>query len=403
MQTGTTPVRLFGEHYWHQALEVGDAVRETEPVHRAEVGGYLPVWVISRYADARRALTDPRLSKDAARIRPLLKRHLRVAGLPTELSGMFRPHMLYQDQPKHTRLRRLLGDHFTRARIERLRPEVERLTAALLDELPTDRPVDVVSRLAFPLPLTVICELMGVPEHDHEALRDWTAALMDDVPARLLPASRAMGDYIADLIEHKRRLPADDLLSALVQGSGTDRLDHDELTGTIYLLLVAGHETSTNGITKAVRWLLDDTRLWRHLATHRHNIANAVEEVWRYDSPVRMATHRVTTVPVVYGDVEIPEDEIVLVSLMSANRDPSVFAHAAELDIDRGDMRRHLSFGHGIHHCLGAPLGRMEAVIALDQLVDRFPRARLAVPPEQLRAQRSAIMSGIEELPVFLR
>ncbi|WP_253848604.1 cytochrome P450 family protein [Actinosynnema pretiosum] len=397
-----TRVRLFQDGYWQRALEVGDALRADSAVHRAEVGGYLPVWVISRYEDARSALNDPRLSKDAARIRPVLERHLRAAGLPTELSGMFRPHMLFQDPPEHTRLRRLLADHFTRARIERLRPRVEQIAMALLDTLPTDQPVDLVSRFAFPLPLTVICELMGVPEHDREALRDWTAALMDDVPARMLPASRAMESYFAELLSAKRRSPSDDLLSALVHDSGTDRLSDDELMGTIYLILVAGHETSTNAITKAVRWLLADPELWRRLAANPRRIADAIEEVWRFDSPVRMATHRITVNPVVYGNVEIPAGEIVLVSLISANRDPAMFARVTELDIDRRDARRHLSFGFGVHHCLGAPLGRMEAVVALGRFIDRFPHARLAVRPEQLRHQRSAIMAGLEELPVFL-
>ncbi|WP_447009054.1 cytochrome P450 family protein [Saccharothrix sp. DSM 118769] len=400
MQTDTQ-VRLFEEDYWQHALDVGDRVRAAEPVHRAEVGGYLPVWVISRYADARRALTDSRLSKDAGRIRPVMERHLRAAGLPTELSGMFRPHMLFQDQPAHGRLRRLLADKFTRTRIEQLRSRVFDLTRTLVDALPVDEPFDLVDKLAFPLPLTVICELMGVPAQDREALRDWTAALMDDAPARLLPASRAMEGYFAELISAKRKHPGDDLLSALVRGSDTDRLDDEELIGTVFLILVAGHETSTNAITKAARWLMADPRLWRHLADTPHRIPQAIEEVWRFDSPVRMATHRVTAAPVVYGGVEIPAGEIVLVSLTSANRDPEMFGDPASLDIGRADARRHLSFGYGMHHCLGAPLGRMEAEIALRQLIARFPRARLAVEPQRLRAQRSAIMAGIEELPVL--
>ncbi|MDU0293002.1 cytochrome P450 [Saccharothrix longispora] len=400
MQTDTQ-VRLFEEDYWQQALEVGDQVRASEPVHRTQVGGYLPVWVISRYADARRALTDPHLSKDACLIRPVMERHLHAAGLPTELSGMFRPHMLFQDQPAHGRLRRLLADKFTRTRIEQLRPRVLDLTRGLVDALPADEPFDLVAGLAFPLPLTVIGELTGVATKDHEELRGWTAALMEDDPARLLPASRAMEDYFVELIRSKRARPGDDLLSALLQGSDSDRLDDAELMGTIFLMIVAGHETSTNAITKAARWLMSDTRVWRHLADNPHKIPQAIEEVWRVDSPVRMATHRVTAAPVVYGGVEIPAGEIVLVSLMSANRDPEAFRVPTVFDIERRDARRHLSFGYGMHHCLGAPLGRMEAEIALGELIARFPGARLAVEPQRLRPQRSAIMAGIEELPVL--
>ena len=399
MQNGRH-VRLFEEGYWQQALEVGDRVRAVEPVHRTEVGGYLPVWVISRYVDARRALTDRRLSKDTGRIRPIIEGHLRAAGLPTELSGMFRPHLLFQDDPAHGRLRRLLADGFTRTRIEQLRPRVLELTRTLIDALPVDEPFDLVDRFAFPLPLTVICELMGVPARDHEALRDWTSALMGDVPDLLLPSSRAMSDYFAELIRFKRQRPGDDLLSALAQGSGGDRLDDDELIGTAFLIVVAGHETSTNGIAKVVRWLLADPALWHHLAENPHKIPQAIEEVWRYDSPIRMASHRVTTTPIVYSGVEIPAGEMVLVSLMSANRDPAMFKDPATLDIERSGARKHLSFGHGMHHCLGAPLGRMETEIALQQLLDRLPDARLAVDPDLIPAQRSAIMAGIDELLV---
>ncbi|MFE9751036.1 cytochrome P450 [Saccharothrix saharensis] len=392
--------RLFEGDYWQHALEVGDRVRAVEPVHRTEVGGYLPVTVISRYSDARRALTDPRLSKDSGRIRSAMERHLRAAGLSTELSGMFQPHLLFQDAPAHGRLRRLLADGFTRSRIEQLRPRVLELTRTLIDAFPADEPFDLVDRFAFPLPLTVICELMGVPAQDHAALRDWTAALMGDVPELLLPSSRAMSAYFAELIRSKRKHPGDDLLSALARGSATDRLDDEELIGTAFLIVVAGHETSTNAIAKVVRWLLADPALWRHLAENPHKITQAIEEVWRFDSPIRMASHRITTTPVVYSGVEIPSGEIVLVSLMSANRDPEVFSDPTTLRIEREDARRHLSFGYGMHHCLGAPLGRMEAELALRQLIDRLPHARLAVDPELIPAQRSAIMAGIEELLV---
>ena len=152
-----------------------------------------------------------------------------------------------------------------------------------------------------------------------------------------------------------------------------------------------------------MRWLLADPALWRHLAENPHKIPQAIEEVWRFDSPVRMATHRVTTAPVVYSGVEIPAGEIVLVSLMSANRDPEVFNDPATLDIERSNARKHLSFGYGMHHCLGAPLGRMEAEIALQQLIDRLPDARPAVDPDLIPAQRSAIMAGIEELLIHPR
>lgn len=394
---------LFTEDYWTRSLEVTDALRAQAPVHRATLANQVRVWVIGRHEHARAALADPRLSKDAAGLNTIIRRQLADAGESTELSAMFSPHMLFSEGTSHTRLRRLVAAKFTATRIQRLRPRVEQVTAELLDALPMHHPADLVEHFAFPLPLTVICELLGVPDTERSSLREWTAALMDDLPARVLPASRAMTRYFTGLVAAKRAEPGEDLLSALVQVSADeDRLTDDELMGTLFLLFVAGHETATNAISNAVRWLLADPSRWTALGRDPELVPAAVEETLRYDGPVRHATHRYTTEPVEYGGVLIPAGEVVLVSLLSANRDPERFGpRAHEFDPGR-DARGHLAFGHGVHYCLGASLGRMEAVVALTQITQRFPHASLAVAEHGLHRQRSAIMGGHLELPVLL-
>lgn len=393
---------LFTDDYWDRAIEVTDVMLGQAAVHQAKVADLIRVWVIVGYDQAREALQDPRLSKDAAGLKAILGSQFAKAGQPDRLSRMFSPHMLFSDGDAHARLRRLVVHHFSRTEVAKLRGRVERITAELIDSLPTDRPVDLCSRLAFPLPLTVICELLGIPDHDHGRFREWTSALMHDLPERTLPASDAMTEYFTDIIATRQRSPANDLLSTLIHGAADgDRLTEDELLGTLFLLFVAGHETTTNLITNSTRWLLAEPDRWRSLRGNVDAVARSIDEVMRWDSPVRMASHRYTTEPVVYGGVRIPAGQVVLVSLHSANRDPARFERARELDIER-DARGHLGFGHGPHYCLGAHLGRLEAEIALTQLTDRFPAATLAVPAQQLRRQPSVIMNGHVDLPVHL-
>lgn len=272
----------------------------------------------------------------------------------------------------------------------------------LVDALPTDHAVDLVETFSFPLPLTVICELLGIPELERRPLREWTTALMQDHPDQTAPASHAMADYLGRLIEDKRRSPGDDLFSALIRATGSaDQLQPEEMLSTLFLLVVAGHETTANLITNSVRWLLDDARRWSSLARNPEAIPAAINEVLRFGSPVRMATFRFTAEPVTIGDTVIPEDEIVFVSLQTANRDRCRFSEASAFDPGR-DARGHLSFGRGSHFCLGMGLALVEAQVALTELITRFPHARLAVPSGELRRQHSAVMNSYRRLPVLL-
>ena len=398
----TTVTRSLDDTGWCRSLTPADPARPEAGVYRMELVSGVRVWVVAGYDRARAALADPRLSKDVTGLTRIMTGHLAAIGADTELSGMYSPHMLFQDGVEHTRLRGLVSTEFTRARVDALRPRVAGIVAGLLDPLPVDEPVDLVDALAYPLPIRVICDLLGVPDADQDRLRGLTEALMDDDNARNVPASRELHGYFTDLFAARRAEPGLDLLSALLDPANADRLTPDELMATVFLLFVAGHETSTNLIGNAIRWLLEDPDRWRALGADPALAPRALEEVLRFDSPVRMSTHRFTAEPVEYGGITIPAGEIVMVWLHDSSRDGSRFTDADHFDPDRRDAAAHLGFGHGPHYCLGAPLGRMEALAALTHLARHHPGARLAVPGGDLVRQQSAIMNGYRALPVVL-
>lgn len=398
-----TSIPFFTQPYFDNVHDVMAGLRTDEPVTRATMPNGLPVWLITRYDDARAALTDARLCKDNDRLTEVMRTKLAEAGAGTELSGLFTKHMLNADPPDHTRLRNLLTRSFTARRIELLRPYVLGIATELLDELSAAQgEVDLIAGFALPLPSVVIGELLGVPEGDRELFQRWSSAMLHGHPEQTLPASRQLIDYLAELIAAKSATPGDDLLSALTEESETgDRLSNKELVATAILLLVAGHETTTNLIGNGAHRLLSDPDLVSGLRARPDGIPAVVEELLRVDSPVMLSTQRFTTQPVQVGDVTIPEGEVVMIAVGSANRDESRFSRPDELDVGRGS-RGHVAFGHGMHYCLGAPLARLEGEIALGQLVTRFPDARIALPATELRRRQASIMNGYAALPVLL-
>lgn len=366
----------------------------------------LRVWWVTRYDEVRDALADPRLHNDIQTARATIARNRTISGptrtrMPDELAM----HMLNSDPPDHTRLRLLIAKAFTGRTVERLRSRVEEITGGLLDAMAGRTTVDIVRDLAVPLPVTVICELLGVPEADRDDLRRWSDAFVSagGGPA-VNEAARDLTEYLTTLIAGKRDHPTDDLLTSLIQvrDEDGDRLSEFELVSMASLLLTAGHETTMNLIGNGIFALL------RHpdqLAALRADLAllpHAVEEFLRYESPVGNATLRYTTEPVRLGDVTIPARAVVLLSLGSANRDGTRFADADRLDITR-ESTRHLAFGYGIHFCVGAPLARLEAQVAIGRLLERFPDLQLAVDPAHLRWKDSVFLRGPAELPVSLR
>ncbi|PTA45589.1 cytochrome P450 [Micromonospora sp. RP3T] len=361
-------------------------------------------WLITRFDDARAALTDPRLSKD---LYGPDRHFLRIFGPNSE--GLNR-NMLNSDPPEHTRLRRVVSQAFAPRRIEALRPRVATVVDALIDKIVPRGEADLMRDFAIPLPMTVICELLGVPPADHDRVLDWTQVIRTSGSTRRPPeeeraavqeAQARLHDYLTELVRAKRGDPADDIIGALVRAVDRDRtLSEAELVTTTFLLLFAGHQTTADFLGNAVLALLTHPEQLALLRSTPRLLPTAIEELLRFDGPLPVASPRITTEDVEYQGVRIPRGSIVGVAINAANHDPAHFA-----DPDRLDLRRvrgpHLGFGHGVHYCLGVSLARMEALLALSALLRRLPGLRLAVPLAEVRRLPAASpFRGLLELPV---
>src|SRR5215469_1624824 len=394
MTQANAVVEYLGADYFSDPYSVHARLRAQHPVARVIMPGGTPAWLVTGYAQARGALSDPRLLKLPKDWRPP----------PDSVLASLDLHMLNLDPPDHERLRKLVNKAFTARRVEELRPRITTITAGLLDDMSTRREVDLLTSFAFPLPITVICELLGVPVADRDQFRAWSATIVADTPSpEVFQAhASAMTGYFQTLMAARRREPADDLLSALISARDqTDRLSENELLSMAFLLLVAGHETTVNLIASGVLALLLNPAELARLRAEPALIGGAVEELLRYVNPVNHTTFRCAAEPVEIGGVRISRGDPVLVALSGANRDPARFGDPDRLDLGR-DGAGHLAFGHGIHYCLGAPLARLEAEIAFSCLLARFGSIRLAVPATSLRWRPSTLIHGLESLPVRL-
>ncbi|MEU6623270.1 cytochrome P450 [Streptomyces litmocidini] len=367
-------------------------LREAGPVHEVRMPDGFQFWLIVGHEEGRAALADPRLAKSPS-----------VIGVRPPEEDVIGVHLLAADAPDHTRLRRLVTAEFTGRRVEGLRPRIERLTHELADAMEPAGRADLVDAYAFPLPITVICELLGVPAEDRATFRGWSNELVTPTGERgILDALEGFGGYLDGLIEDKRAAgPADDLLSGLIaaRAEDGDRLSGPELRAMAYLLLIAGHETTVNLISNTVRNLLTHPEQLAALRADPDLLDGAIEESLRYDGPVETGTFRFTREPVAIGDTVIPAGQSVLVGIGALDRDPARFPEPDRFDIRR-DTRGHLAFGHGIHYCLGAPLARLEGRIALRTLLDRFPRLELDADPNTLDWLPGMLMRGTRHLPV---
>ncbi|RZQ62480.1 cytochrome P450 family protein [Amycolatopsis suaedae] len=376
------------------------ALAESGPVQRLTLFTGVPVWLVTGYAEARALLAHPAMAKEY-----LGGPH--QDSVPADLHAAMNTHLLSTNPPDHTRLRKLVTAAFTARRVESLGPRIQEITDGLLDELASagGSPADLVAGLGYPLPITVIAELLGVPVDDRETFRRWSSIVINAPvhPAEVyLRAAADMVDYVRKLIADKRSAPAGDLLSALIEvHDGGDRLSEDELSSMVFLLLVAGHETTVSLITGAAYSLLSHPEQLALVRDEPDRLAAAVEEQLRYDGPAQVPIPSVTTAPITVGGVTIPEGDVVVPVLLAANRDPARFPEPDRFDVARPPAP-HLAFGHGLHHCLGAPLARMEAVIAIGSLLRRFPRLRLADPDTEPERFPSLLMNGIVSLPVTL-
>ncbi|HEX4211947.1 MAG TPA: cytochrome P450 [Candidatus Dormibacteraeota bacterium] len=389
-------------------------LREEAPVQRLIQPGGTEVWLITRYDDARSALADPRLTKDfAANHEALIRGHFRR---PEDRVEEQAPDMLFSDPPVHDRLRRLVSKAFTPRRVEHLRPRVQEIADQLLDGLAGTEETDLIGSFAFPLPVTVICELLGVPAGDRDRFRSWTNDLMstrrdEEGLRRMEEADRAMNRYFADLVREttplvdaelpEERQPS--LIHALIAASeDRDRLSEGELLQMLQLLLLAGHETTVNLIGNGTLALLRNPDQLRLLQDRPELLPGAIEELLRFDGPVERATLRFTREDVQVGDITIPAHSVVAIIIAAADHDPSHVVEPDRLDISRPPAQ-HLAFGHGIHFCLGAPLARLEGQVAIGSMLARFPDLRLARPVSDLRFRAAGILiRGLDQLPVHL-
>lgn len=352
-------------------------------------------WLVTGFETARKALTDTRLRGRTAAVG-----HGRR--MPEHLYRAMNTHMMHAGPEDHARLRRIVNAAFTNRRIRRLDPMVQRLTDDLLDAIDGAQQADLISALALPLPLQVIGKLFGVPDDSAEAFHDFSTTLTAVVPTEELNATtEEMLEFVRDLLDRKRRAPEDDLLSLLAAARDNgERISDDELTSMVFLMLAAGHETTVGLIGNAIVLLLTNPDELAKVRVNPDLIPGVIDEALRMESPVQV-TLRHALEPVELDGVTIPAGATVLIALLAANRDPHCFPEPDEFRLDRRDNPQ-LGFGFGYHYCLGAPLARLEGVIAVRSLLDRFPELALAKPAKDLVWRTSMVMHGLTELPVHL-
>ncbi|MEU6089770.1 cytochrome P450 [Streptomyces sp. NPDC047085] len=395
-----TPEFRRDPHAFYARLREEAPVCPMRPPHGNET------YLITRYEDARAALSDPRLSKD---MYGAMDAYRRIFG---DSSIALDDNMLNSDAPKHTRLRRMVNSAFTPKRVQALRPRIEDIVESLLDECPTQERFDLLPAFAFPLPIVVICDLLGVPPRDRSRMQHLSTTVAqtgfgEEAKRAQQKAEEDLHAYFTELIGAKRDHPGDDLLSALIAvRDNDDALTENELVSTAFLLMFAGHKTTAYLIGNAVHHLLSHPAQLRAVRENPDLIRPAVEELVRYDGSVESATFRYATEDIEYSGTRIPKGALVQIAISSANRDPRKFDAPDELDVMRPGNAQdaHLGFGHGSHYCLGAPLARLETQLALTRLFDRFPRMTLADPAAGARWLEVPFPAfrGLAELPVVL-
>lgn len=371
-------------------------LRETYPVHRTGFAA----WTIARHRDVATLARHPHVSVEEAN----------ATAFPhppdTPFSSLMGQTMLFRDAPDHDRLRRLVARAFTPARIQQLRPRVETLAASRLDQLAPLGQVDLLAELAYPLPVDVVCELLGIPDADRHLFPIWAKALaarLDLEPMRT-PTTNRTGDaaaleltaYLEGLLNTPSRRIEGGLIDGLVDAEESgERLEHAEVIATCALLLVAGHETTANLIANGVLALLRHPDQLAELRDGHVVAETAVEELLRYDGPVQL-TQRIALADLIVDGITIPAGELIVLLVGAANRDPEVFDEPDQLNLAR-NPNHHLAFSTGIHACLGAALARMETAVVLEQLLIRLPGLRLAAQP---RWRDTFVLRGLQSLPV---
>lgn len=394
---------VFQRDFTHDPYPFYTAIREQSGgIVFARLGTGVDAWIVTSYELGRILLTDSRLSKDS--------RHAGASwhhAQPQQREGTSEPlfrHLLTMDPPEHTELRALVQPQFTRQRVSALRPRIEAITDELLDAMVDRTEVEFIDDFAFPLPILVICELLGVPTADRERFRRWSRLLVaaeHGEEQEGINAADEMRAYLAELAERKRAEPDGSLYSELTEQQGAGKLTQDHLVSMAFLLLVAGHETTVNLLGNGMLALLTNPDQLAFLRGDTSLIPNAVEEFLRFEGPLEVATPRFATEGIHIGGADIQPGDTVFVVLAAGNRDPSRFSDPDAVDMSR-QATGHLAFGHGIHHCLGAPLARLEAVVAFERVLRRLPSVALAVDFADIEWRAGLIMRGVQHLPMRL-
>ncbi|MEV4490601.1 cytochrome P450 [Micromonospora coxensis] len=374
---------------------------ERRPVHRVTLPDGMPSVLVTGNREAREALSDPRLVRSVEAADPELHKYHPLASDDYPLSR----HMLFADPPDHARLRRLVSKAFTRRRVEQMKPRIQEITDRLLDAVIAQGQADLVRDLALPLPIAVISEMLGVPFEDRDEFEQHAETLTGINASASFDSIIAAGTwfdrYLTELVELRRKDPRDDLISAMIaaQEQG-DRLSDLELRSNALLLLSAGFETTVNLVANGLLALLRHPEAIALLRAEPALMPNAVDELLRYDSPVSCVTYHFAREALEIGGFEIRPGEHVVIAAAAANHDPAVFDDPGRLDLRRENKGQILSFSHGIHFCLGAPLAKLEGEVAFETVLRRLEGLALAVPADELTWKASFVLHRLERLPV---
>ncbi|MED1091041.1 cytochrome P450 [Bacillus paramycoides] len=395
-------INLASAQFKEDAYEIYKESRKVQPilfVNKVEIG---KEWLITRYEDALPLLKDNRLKKDPANV---FSQNRMKMYLSLDNSDHLTTHMLNSDPPNHNRLRSLVQKAFTPKMITQLEGRIQEIADDLINDVQQKGTLNLVDDYAFPLPINVISEMLGIPKEDQAKFRIWSHAVIASpvTPEEIKDTEKQLSEfitYLQYLVDVKRQDPQEDLVSALILAeSGGHKLSAPELYSMIMLLIVAGHETTVNLITNTVLALLENPDQLQLLKENPKLIDSAIEEGLRYYSPVEITTARWAAEPFKIHDQTIQKGDMVIIALASANRDETVFENPEVFDITR-ENNRHIAFGHGSHFCLGAPLARLEAKIAISTLLKRMPGLQISGNREEIKWQGNYLMRSLEELPL---
>ncbi|WP_405151140.1 cytochrome P450 [Sphaerisporangium sp. NBC_01403] len=392
----------FTEPYFQNPYPTYEWLRDNHPVHPVTVPGTdVRVWLVSRYDDVRAAFTDERISNDAT----WATKEFREAGLVLGAGGDIDRSMSTVDPPAHTRYRRLVASTFTAARVQHWERTVKEIVDRLLDDLRPGGVVDLLDRFATPMAVSVICEVMGIPSADRKSLREWGDVIFTADPARrgeAVDAAAALAGYIRELIAVKRNDLSDDLMSALILAHDGEGLTETELVASCAGLVIAGYETTIGLTGTAVLTILDNPQAMRELRDDPSLMSAMVEEVLRYDGAATTSLWRFAKEDIEIGGTRIPAHDALFLLIGSANRDPRQFADPDTFDLHRV-TKQSLAFGHGIHRCVGAALGRLELRVSVAAVLERFSGIELAVDRNEIRYKPLVGIRGPMSLPLILR